>query len=78
MRRTMTRAIKRDNVKVSDRLLDTVEDFTRVSDMLSQIVYAIRTGCEYPNYIPCMNDASLTDLMSDVIEELKKARGINE
>ena len=71
----MARAIKKEHEKVSDRMLDTVEDFARLSDMLSQIVFAIRNRCEYPNYIPCMNDASLTDLLSDVIEELKKARG---
>lgn len=70
----MAMVVRRDGEKMGDRLLDTVEDFARVSDMLSQIAYSIRTGCEYPNYIPCMNDALLTDLLSDIIYELKKLR----
>jgi len=60
--------------KTESRMIDIIEDHARVCDLLSNIVFAMRTGCDFPNYVPVMNDASVSDMLTDIIRQLNDDR----
>lgn len=57
-----------------NRLIDKIEDFTRVSDTLDAICCGLENGTEMPNYIPVCNDTVLTDQMTRIAEHINKLR----
>ena len=56
--------------KRESRMIDIIEDHVRICDVLSQVSHAMRCGGRMPNYIPVLNDASVTDILTDIIEAL--------
>lgn len=61
-------------MKVNDRIVNIIEDHARVCDVLSTISYALEEGSAMPNYLPCLNDAVVTDQLSKICEHFTDLR----
>lgn len=60
-------------MKVSNRILDIIEDHACICQTLDQIVCALENkGVEMPNFVPVLNDTLVTDHLSKIMQELKK------
>lgn len=59
-------------MKMSDRVIDIIEDHESIVQTLDGMVSAIENGLEMPNFIPVLHDTLVTDHLSTICEKLKK------
>lgn len=63
-----------ENKNDLNRIIDNIEDYTRVRDWLDSVCCSIENGMQMPNYIPVCNEPMLTDQMSKVSECIENLR----
>jgi len=61
-------------MKVTNRIIEIIEDHESIVQTLDGIVCAIENGTELPNYIPVLHDTLITDHLGTICEHLKKGR----
>lgn len=58
----------------SNKVIDIIEDHTRVTDTIDMICCAIENGTDMPNFIPVCNDTILSDQLSKICETITTLR----
>ena len=61
-------------MKVTDKVLEIVQDHTRVTDTIDSICCDIENGTEMPNFIPVCNDTMLSDQLGKIAETITNLR----
>ena len=59
-------------MKVSDRLINIVEDHESIVQTLDAICCALENGTPMPNFIPVLHDTLITDHLGKICENLNK------
>ena len=59
---------------MNENIISIIEDHVRICDVLAHISHAINSGGVMPNYVPVMNDASISDMLTDIIRRLERGR----
>lgn len=59
-------------MKVSDRVLNIIEDHESIIQCLDAMVNAFDNGLEMPNFIPVLHDTLITDHLCKICEKLKE------
>ena len=57
-----------------NRMMDILEDYTRVTDTLDFICCGIENGLPMPNFIPVCNDTLLTHYLTKIAECITSMR----
>ena len=63
-------------MKVSDRVINIIEDHESIVQTLDAICCALENGTPMPNFIPVLNDTLVTDQLSKICEALSEKRGV--
>ncbi|MBO5594666.1 MAG: hypothetical protein J5931_08695 [Prevotella sp.] len=61
-------------MKVTDKVLEIVQDHTRVTDTIDSICCAIENGTDMPNFIPVCNDTMVSDQLGKIAETITNLR----
>lgn len=61
-------------MKVTDKVLEVVQDHTRITDTIDSICCAIENGTEMPNFIPVCNDTMVSDQLGKICETITNLR----
>lgn len=64
-------------MKVSDRVINIIEDHESIVQTLDAICCALENGTPMPNFIPVLNDTLVTDQLSKICEALNEMRHEN-
>lgn len=61
-------------MKVTDKVLEVVQDHTRITDTIDSICCAIENGTEMPNFIPVCSDTMVSDQLGKICETITELR----
>ena len=61
-------------MKVTDKVLEVVQDHTRITDTIDSICCAIGNGTEMQNFIPVCNDTMVSDQLGKICETITELR----
>lgn len=61
-------------MKVTGKVLEIVQDHTRVTDTIDSICCAIENGTDMPNFIPVCNDMMVSDQLGKIAETITNLR----
>jgi hypothetical protein len=62
-------------MRVSNRILDIIEDHTLVDDFLLQVSNNLNSGKPMPSNIPQLHDGLTSDVLSNIVQHITKMRG---
>ena len=62
--------------KVSDRVINIIEDHESIVQTLDGIVSALENDKPLPNFIPVLHDTLITDHLSKICEHLNNGRHV--
>lgn len=61
-------------MKVTDRILNIIQDHESIVQTLDGIVCALENEGKMPNHVPVLHDTLVTDYLNRICEELNKKR----
>jgi len=61
-------------MEIEKKVIEIIEDHTRVTDTVDQICCAIENGTPMPNFIPVCNDAMVSDQLGKICETITNLR----
>jgi len=66
-------------MKVSDRILNIIEDHACITQFLDQVCCALENGdTDMPNFVPVLHDTLVTDQLSIIARNLTERRKRDE